>query len=286
MRLRSVTSEAGPVAAVVTSTGPVAISSLRASGLEGPSTVEGWITERRLPALAAWLHAHPSAVTAAPRLVDPAPAALLARPPKILGVGLNYADHASDLGETRPDEPATFMKPSTTILAPGAPIPIPRQSHRTTGEAEIALIVGEPCKDVQAADAPSVIAGVTTVIDMTAEDILQRNPRFLTRSKSFDGFLVIGPDLVTLDEIGDIDDVEVVTTLDGRPERRNVVANMMTRPWQLVEFFSAVMPLEPGDVISTGTPGAVVLRDGCTVGCIVSGVGSIENPVIDLKVRG
>lgn len=178
------------------------------------------------------------------------------------------------------------MKPSTTILAPGLPIPIPRQSKRTTGEAEIALIVGAHCKDVPAADAPSVIAGVTTVIDMTAEDILQRNPRFLTRSKSFDGFLVIGPDLVTLDEIGDIDDVEVVTTLDGKPERRNVVANMMTRPWQLVEFFSAVMPLEPGDVISTGTPGAVVLRDGCTVGCIVSGVGSIENPVIDRNVRG
>lgn len=285
MRLRSIRGPRGPSAALVDEHGLVAIDTLsRLAGTEWPSTIEELIRQERLADLRAWASEAGGAIMGAERLDRGSPtAALLNRPPKILGVGLNYEAHAGDLGEKRPDEPATFMKPATTIIGAGERITIPRQSERTTGEAELGLIIGRHCKDVAEADAPGVIAGVTTIIDMTAEDILQRNPRFLTRAKSFDGFLVLGPDLVTLDEIDDLDALEVTTLQDGAPARHNLVANMMFSPFYLIAFFSAVMPLEPGDVISTGTPGAVVLKDGGTVGCRIPGVGEITNPVVDPK---
>jgi 2-keto-4-pentenoate hydratase/2-oxohepta-3-ene-1,7-dioic acid hydratase in catechol pathway len=266
--------------------GPIDLAALaRAAGADAPATVEEAVVGRRLDEIRAWTErVDLDELATLPADLPPAP--LLRRPPKILGVGLNYAEHAGDLGETRPDEPATFMKPATTIIGAGETIVVPRQSQRTTGEAELGLVVGTPCKDVSAADAPSVLAGVTTILDMTAEDILQRNPRFLTRAKSFDTFLVLGPELVSVDELGPIAEVEVTTLHGGRPARRNRVANMLHDPWTLVAFFSAVMPLEPGDVITTGTPGAVVLRDGDVVGCSIPGVGEIACPVEDVKVRG
>lgn len=256
-----------------------------AAGADAPATLESVVRDQRLDEVRDW--AERLDLTSLPTVPAPLPPApLLRRPPKILGVGLNYAEHAGDLGETRPDEPATFMKPATTIIGAGDVIRIPRQSERTTGEAELGLIIGTPCKDVSEADAPGVLAGVTTIIDMTAEDILQRNPRFLTRAKSFDTFLVLGPELVTVDELGPVEEIEVTTVHGGEPARRNVVANMLHAPWKLVAFFSAVMPLEPGDVISTGTPGAVVLRDGDVVGCAIPGVSEIACPVEDVKGRG
>ena len=288
MRLLAYQHEDGVRTALVTERGPIALDAIaRVAGRDGPADLESLIAEERLEELRDGLASHADAVAGAPTIPGLLRAApLLRRPPKILGVGLNYAEHAGDLGETRPDEPATFMKPATTIIAAGETIPIPRQSERTTGEAELGLIIGRRCKDVSEEDAPEVVAGVTTIIDMTAEDILQRNPRFLTRAKSFDGFLVLGPELVTTDELGPLADLEVTTVHNGEPARRNRVANMLHAPWKLVAFFSQVMPLEPGDVISTGTPGAVVLADGDTVGCTIPGVGSIACPVRDLKGRG
>jgi 2-keto-4-pentenoate hydratase/2-oxohepta-3-ene-1,7-dioic acid hydratase in catechol pathway len=265
--------------AVRTPHGSIDLTALaRAAGADAPGTVEEAVKDQRLDEIRSWTD--DVELDDLPTLpADLRPAPLLRRPPKILGVGLNYAEHAGDLGETRPDEPATFMKPATTIIGAGETILLPRQSQRTTGEAELGLIVGTPCKDVSASDAPGVLAGVTTILDMTAEDILQRNPRFLTRAKSFDTFLVLGPELVSVDELGPIGEVEVTTLHGGDPVRRNVVANMLHDPWSLVAFFSAVMPLEPGDVITTGTPGAVVLRDGDVVGCSIPGVGEIACPV-------
>ena len=289
MRLRSIQAEDGPSVALVLPRGTVGIEAVnRAAGTDWPTSVEAFVASGRVDELRAWIEREPAALGRVPVLAerDLQPAPLLRRPPKILGVGLNYEDHAGDLGERRPTEPATFMKPATAIIAAGDPIPIPRQSQRTTGEAELGLVVGRRCKDVAEADAPGVIAGLTTIIDMTAEDILQRNPRFLTRAKSFDGFLVLGPDLVTVDELADISTIEVATLHNGREHRRNAVANMMFSPWYLVSFFSQVMPLEPGDVISTGTPGAAVLRHGDTVGCDIPGIGQISSPVVDLKQEG
>ena len=203
-------------------------------------------------------------------------------PPKIWGIGLNYREHAKDLDENSPDqEPASFMKPTTTIVAPGSPIMLPVQSDRVTGEAELGVIIGKRCKDVSLAQASEVIFGYTTIIDMTAEDILRRNPRFLTRSKSFDTFFSFGPVVVTADEIDDISAVTVRTILNGEVGAENIVANMTFGPLELVSFHSHVMTLEPGDIISTGTPGALKLSDGDQIGCTVEGVGSLYNPVVD-----
>lgn len=210
---------------------------------------------------------------------------LYRHPRKIWGIGLNYVEHAADLSEKAPDtEPASFLKPDTTIIGPGDEIQIPVQSERTTAEAELGLIIGKKTKNVSEEEAPFVIAGYTTIIDMTTEDILQRNPRYLTRSKSFDTFFSFGPCLVTPDEVSDVNALEVTTVINGHEHRSNIVANMTFKPWYLVSFHSKVMTLLPGDIISTGTPGAVVISDGDSVECHIDGFPMLANTVKDLKV--
>lgn len=211
---------------------------------------------------------------------------LYRHPRKIWGIGLNYVEHAADLHEKAPStEPASFMKPDTTIIGPGDMIKIPLQSERTTAESELGIIIGRECKDVSEEDAQSFIAGYTTIIDMTAEDILAINPRYLTRAKSFDTFFSFGPQLVTPDEVEEVLDLNVSTVINGGVHRKNVISNMTFRPWFLVSFHSKVMTLLPGDIISTGTPGAVVIRDGDVVECHIDGFEKLVNPVQDLKVE-
>ncbi len=210
---------------------------------------------------------------------------LYRKPRKIWGIGLNYVDHAADLAEKAPsEEPASFMKPDTTIIGPGEKIKIPWQSHKTTAESELGVIIGTECKDVKHEDWLDVVAGFTTVIDMTAEDILRKNPRYLTRAKSFDTFFSFGPQLVTPDEIEDIMKLQVATVINGRIHAENVVANMTFPPDFLVSFHSQVMRMLPGDIISTGTPRAVHITDGDVVECWIKGFEPLINPVIDLKV--
>lgn len=212
-------------------------------------------------------------------------APLYRHPSKIWGIGLNYVEHAADLHEKAPTtEPASFMKPDTTMIGPHDTIEIPLQSERTTAEAELGIIIGKACKNVFEEDAPDVIAGFTTILDMTAEDILEKNPRYLTRSKSFDTFFSFGPHLVTPDEVGNVIDLNVATVINGQIHRTNVVSNMTFRPWYLVSFHSKVMTLLPGDIISTGTPGAVVIRNGDVVECRIDGFEPLVNHVQDLKV--
>jgi 2-keto-4-pentenoate hydratase/2-oxohepta-3-ene-1,7-dioic acid hydratase in catechol pathway len=211
----------------------------------------------------------------------PSYAPLYRRPRKIWGIGLNYVEHAGDLSETAPaEEPASFMRPDTTIIGPGAEIVLPPQSERVTAEGELALVMGREAKDVPEEDAPLFVAGFTTVLDMTAEDILRRNPRYLTRSKSFDTFFSFGPELVTPDEIEDLDALEVATVLNGEVQRSNTVSNMTFSPWWLVSFHSRIMTLLPGDVISTGTPGAAVIQDGDVPECRITGFEPLSNPVV------
>ncbi|WP_261129881.1 fumarylacetoacetate hydrolase family protein [Bacillus sp. Marseille-Q3570] len=211
---------------------------------------------------------------------------LYRHPRKIWGIGLNYVEHASDLHEKAPSsEPASFMKPDTTIIGPRDLIEIPKQSERTTAEAELGVIIGKTCKDVSEDEAEPYIAGYTTIIDMTAEDILQVNPRYLTRSKSFDTFFSFGPEFVTADEIEELSELEVSTVINGNLHRKNKVKNMTFNPLQLVSFHSNVMTLLPGDIISTGTPGAVVIQDGDIVECHIEGFRPLINPVKDLKGR-
>ncbi|SFE53728.1 fumarylacetoacetate hydrolase family protein [Alteribacillus iranensis] len=209
---------------------------------------------------------------------------LYRHPRKIWGIGLNYVEHASDLSEKAPNtEPASFMKPDTAIIGPNDFIKIPHQSKRTTAEAELGIIIGKECRNVSETEAINYVAGYTTIIDMTAEDILQRNPRYLTRSKSFDTFFSFGPELVTTDEVENVHLLEVSTVINGNLHRKNIVSNMTFTPWDLVSFHSKIMTLLPGDIISTGTPGAIVIRDGDVVKCEIEGFTSLENGVIDLK---
>jgi len=208
------------------------------------------------------------------------------RPRKIWGIGLNYREHAVDLDETAPEtEPASFMKPDTTITGCGDTIRIPRQSSRTTAEAELGIVIGAVCRDIRPEDWKSFVAGFVPVLDMTAEDILRKNPRYLTRAKSFDTFFSFGPQLITPDEIKNLEKLKVSTVINGRVCASNLISNMVHPPSVLVSFHSRVMTLLPGDIISTGTPGAVPIADGDTVEAAIEGFEPLVNRVVDLKLK-
>lgn len=200
---------------------------------------------------------------------------------KLWGIGLNYVEHAGDLDEERPEEPASFMKPNTALTGPGGPIRLPPsdRTERVTAEAELGVVVGRECRGIDESQVGDVVAGYLPIIDMTAEDILQRNPRFLTRAKSFDTFLVPGP-VITVPENGlELADLTVQTEVNGTIEAENTVANMLFPPAEIVSFHSGVMTLQPGDLFSTGTPGAAPMDPGDTVRASVESIGSVEAPV-------
>jgi 2-keto-4-pentenoate hydratase/2-oxohepta-3-ene-1,7-dioic acid hydratase in catechol pathway len=206
---------------------------------------------------------------------------LFRQPRKIWGVGMNYMAKAIELsGQPPEEEPVIFMKPDTSLIGPEEAIKLPAQSNEVTAEAELAIIIGKTCKNVEEMAAPSFVAGFTTSLDMTAKDIHAKNPRFMQRSKSFDTFFSFGPYLITADEFEDVKTINVETVLNGDVSHRNVVANMMYQPWYIVSFFSQIMTLYPGDVIMTGTPGSVVIRNGDVVECRINGFKSLRNPVL------
>ena len=179
--------------------------------------------------------------------------------------------------------PGSFIKPATTIIGPGDTIQIPKMSERTTAEAELGVVFGKRCKDVPEEDWLSAVAGFTTIIDMTAEDILRRNPRYLTICKSFDSFFVFGPELVTPDEIDDVLSLTVSTIVNGETRSSNQVRNMTYPPDYLVSLHSQVMTQLPGDILSTGTPGAAAIVQDDVVECHIDGFESLICPVNDLK---
>jgi len=200
---------------------------------------------------------------------------------KLWGIGLNYEEHAGDLDEERPEEPASFMKPSSVLTGPGGPIrlPPPEQSERVTAEAELAIVMGRTCRNVDKADFDDVVAGFLPVIDMTAEDVLQRNPRFLTRAKSYDTFLVTGHALAVPEEPADLTSLSVQTIVNGDVTAENEIRNMLFPPEAIVSFHSAIMTLEPGDLFSTGTPGAERIKPGDTVRSVVESIGAVDASV-------
>ena len=279
MRLASIRSDEAEVPALVDpSRGVVRVADL-VPGFDGD--VLTILREGRWPELAKLAEEAPDGAFVDPSAVRFGPP--YRHPRLIWGIGLNYVDHAADLSEQVPEEPASFMKGDHTVIGPGEEIPVPPQSRRTTAEAELALVIGRHCRNVSEADALDYVAGVVAVLDQTAEDILERNPRFLTRSKNFPGFFSFGPEIVPLDELpagSDLSGVEVSTVRNGNVERTNTVALMRYSPAFLVSFHSAVMPLQPGDILATGTPGAVHIRPGDTAECRIPGVGVLTNPVV------
>jgi 2-keto-4-pentenoate hydratase/2-oxohepta-3-ene-1,7-dioic acid hydratase in catechol pathway len=199
-------------------------------------------------------------------------------PPKIWCIGLNYRSHAEDIQAVQPEEPGSFMKPASCMFQPGEDIvlPPPELSSDVDAEGELGVIIGRTCRFVPADSVGQVIFGYTTTLDLTALDVLRKNPRYLTRAKSFDTFFSFGPVVVTADEIPDVDSLEVITEHNDSVCSRDFVRNMRTRPFELVRFHSDYMTLHPGDLISTGCPKGARIRAGDRVRARIDGVGTLE----------
>ncbi|MCI2255248.1 fumarylacetoacetate hydrolase family protein [Domibacillus sp. PGB-M46] len=207
-------------------------------------------------------------------------APLFRHPEKVFGVGMNYMEKALELsGKPPEEEPVIFMKPNSSLIGPGEAIQIPPQSPNVSGEAELAIVIGKTCENVEEADFWDVIAGFTASLDMTAKDIQNQNPRFLQRAKSFNTFCSFGPYLITSDEVPDLASIKVETVLNGSVCHENVIANMMYSPAFIVSFFSKIMTLQPGDTILTGTPGSAIIREGDMIECRITGFPHLTNPV-------
>ncbi len=286
MRFASYAAEGGERAAVLLGDRAYDVEAVAASaGLRVPATLEAFIEcgalaefRAAVARLGACGVSHYVRPTVAP-LREPRLCAPYRRPPKIWGIGLNYRAHARDLGAPVPDEPASFMKPWTTIIGPGDTVVLPPQSQRVTAEAELGLVLGRRCRDVEERHATDVLFGYVPIVDMTAEDILRRNPRFLTRAKAFATFLSFGPWIVTPDEVPDLAGLRVATLRNGEVAAANTVSDMLFAPAMLVAFFSRVFEFEPGDLLLTGTPGAAVIEDGDEVACRLEGIPDLRNPV-------
>ncbi|MCC6367692.1 MAG: fumarylacetoacetate hydrolase family protein [Bryobacterales bacterium] len=225
----------------------------------------------------AGIQAMPVAGVEALPLSAVSPALPYDHPPKIWCIGLNYLSHAEDIQAVQPEEPGSFMKPASCLFPPGGDIvlPPPEISDDVDAEGELGVVIGRTCRFVPVEHVREVIYGYTVTLDLTALDVLRKNTRYLTRSKSIDTFFSFGPVIVTADEIGDVDGLEVITEHNGGVCSRDFVRHMRTRPLELVRFHSDFMTLQPGDLISTGCPKGARIKAGDGVGGRIEGVGHI-----------
>jgi 2-keto-4-pentenoate hydratase/2-oxohepta-3-ene-1,7-dioic acid hydratase in catechol pathway len=198
-------------------------------------------------------------------------------PPKIWCIGLNYKSHAADINAVQPEEPGSFMKPASCMFQPEGSIelPPPEVSSDVDAEGELGVVIGTKCRFVPGDAVKDVIFGYTTTLDLTALDVLRKNPRYLTRAKSIDTFFSFGPVIVTADEIPDVDQLEVITEHNDGICSRDFVYNMHTRPFELVRFHSDFFTLHPGDLISTGCPKGARIKAGDRVRARINGVGTL-----------
>ncbi len=208
---------------------------------------------------------------AAPRILAPV------APSKIVAVGLNYRDHAAEMNKALPDEPLIFLKPSTAVIGPGAPIVLPPGAGRVDYEAELGLVIGRPARNVPAERAHEVVAGFTCVNDVTDRDLQRRDVQY-TRAKGFDTFAPVGPCVAP----ADLDrPLGIETRVNGERRQHSSTRELIFPLRRLVEFVTGVMTLLPGDVLSTGTPpGVGPLAPGDRVVIAIEGVGELENDVV------
>ncbi|OEI68764.1 fumarylacetoacetate hydrolase family protein [Curtobacterium sp. ER1/6] len=196
---------------------------------------------------------------------------------KVIGVGLNYAEHASEMDERSGDDPVVFLKPNTSVIGPDEPIRLPADVGRVDHEGELAIVIGSLAKNVRREDFASVVLGYTIANDVTARDLQARDGQW-TRAKGFDTFCPLGPVIET--EI-DPSDIRLETRVDGELRQAASTSEMVHDIPTLVEFVSSIWTLLPGDVILTGTPAGVgQVRDGEVVEVLIEGIGSLKNPVI------
>ncbi len=200
-----------------------------------------------------------------------------AQPSKIICVGLNYKDHAKELNMPIPKNPLLFLKPPSAVIGHMGNIVYPENINRLDYEAELAVIIGKRCKNVQAADAGSIIMGYSCFNDVTARDVQKEDIQW-TRSKSFDTFAPVGPFIADPE---DISDLRISTRVNGKLKQDSSTANLIFGVPQLIEFISRVMTLEQGDIISTGTPpGVGKLTVGDNVEIEIEKIGTLKNGVI------
>jgi 2-keto-4-pentenoate hydratase/2-oxohepta-3-ene-1,7-dioic acid hydratase in catechol pathway len=198
------------------------------------------------------------------------------RPSKIVCVGLNYRDHAAEVKKELPAEPLLFIKPSTAVIGPGAPIAIPGWAGRVDHEAELWVVIRKPTFRVRAQRAYEHILGLISVNDVTARDIQRADGQY-TRGKGFDTFAPIGPCIAVGLEGRDL---QVRGYVNGDLRQDSRTRELIFTIPELVEFISSVMTLLPGDIISTGTPSGVgPIQPGDQVTIHVEGVGALTNPV-------
>lgn len=212
------------------------------------------------------------------RVFDPGEVDLLppASPSKVVCVGLNYRDHAAELGAEAPERPMLFLKPPSSVTGPGAEVELP-DAERVEFEAELGVVIGEGCRRVPEEDAMEVVAGFTCVNDVSNRDE-QAVERNWVRAKGFDGAAPIGPVVATPDEVPEEAAVEL--RLNGETRQSSSVDEMIFSVEELVAEVSRFMTLEPGDVISTGTPAGVgALSPGDSVEVEVEGVGVLRHRV-------
>ncbi len=210
------------------------------------------------------------------------------RPGKFLGVGLNYADHIDETGLEKPEYPTFFTKQSSCVIGQNDDIHLPKISDKTDYEGELAFVIGKRCKHVPIELAHEVIAGFTIVNDVTVRDWQFRTPTW-TLGKSFDTHGPMGPWLVTADEISDPHNLDLKTWVDDEKRQDSNTKYMIFNCYELIAYLSQAMTLEPGDVISTGTPSGVgvkmkprgYLKAGQTVRIEIEGIGTLSNPIID-----
>ncbi len=216
------------------------------------------------------------------RLLAPLP-----RPPRIIALGLNYAAHAAETGKEAPKEPIFFMKASTAVVGPEEPVVCPKGVGRVDHEVELAAIIGKGGRNISRRKAAEHIAGYTVLNDVTARDMQSRDmaasrPWFL--SKSFDTFAPMGPCITLPDEIEEPVELGLALRVNGDVRQRSNTRDLIFGIPELISRLSRCLTLEPGDVISTGTPSGIsAIKPGDVMEAEVEKIGVLRNPVVAEK---
>jgi 2-keto-4-pentenoate hydratase/2-oxohepta-3-ene-1,7-dioic acid hydratase in catechol pathway len=198
-------------------------------------------------------------------------------PTKIVCVGLNYADHADEQDKDVPDRPLLFLKPPNTVTSHGKRVTLPAGKERIDFEAELGVVIGEQARNVEAANAEDVIAGYTCVNDLSNRDDQQREQNWV-RGKAFDNAAPIGPLVATSEHLKE--DATIESRVNGEIKQQSSIDQFIFSIPELVEEITEYMTLEPGDVISTGTPAGVgPLSDGDEVEIEIEGIGTLRHTV-------
>jgi len=200
-------------------------------------------------------------------------------PAKVVGLVLNYADHAKELGLDTPIDPVLFFKPLTSLIGHGAQIIRPAGAEQLHYEVELGVVIGRRCRKVKAANAFDVIRGYTVGNDVTARDYITNYFRPPVKAKGYDTFGPLGP-WVVVDEDIDPDNVELRAYVNGELRQQGHTSNLIHKVGPIIEYISEFMTLEPNDVILTGTPeGISYVQPGDVLRVEAVGIGTLENPV-------